>query len=340
MNRRQFSLLLLILFSLLTVRSAAQQGKQELYGSWVKTKITYANGDELPEEDPVKCGYLKLIFAKPNMMGLTNLYNNRSTSFSFDISNGDILMKSPEGVVVSKFHILSLTNKKLVLLRLGFPAADNSFRYSFVREEAFQNSLPLTSFNIFMIRHNDTIYSECPKMYASCRRGDFPQFLNVYIENDKYIRDKNIRFLAIFTVSKDGVADSVKILQGIDPDFDKQFVKAFNKTRKRWEPAVLNGKKVAVEMSVHLGHYTTNQVVAEMDYSAKANNAYRQMDFKAALYFFNEGLKLDPQNITELFERGICEEMLGDMSDACQDWRKVKELGGMEADGVLAKYCD
>lgn len=339
MNRRQFSLLLLIWFSLLTARSAAEQDSRALYGSWVKTKVTYANGDELPDEDPAKCGYQKFIFSEPDMMGITEIYSNHSTPFSFEFSNGDILMKSSAGFVFGKFHLLLLTNEKLVLIRLGFPAPGDSLKYSFVREKIFQNSSPLTSYDIYSVRNNDTVYSESPKLYATYKDGYFQQFMSDYIEEDKAIKDKNVEFSACFTVFKNGVADSLRILHDIDPGFDKRFLKAFNKAKNRWKPAVLKGKNVDVELFVYLGHFTTDNVISDMNYRQEANTAYLNKDYKTALYFFNETIRLRPRDVTHLFERGICKKMLGDLAGACEDWEKVKELGGMEADGVLAKYC-
>jgi len=49
-----------------------------------------------------------------------------------------------------------------------------------------------------------------------------------------------------------------------------------------------------------------------------------------------KNIPFDKEN---LYNRGICKKMLGNLAGACEDWKKIKELGGKLADDLPAKYC-
>jgi hypothetical protein len=41
-----------------------------------------------------------------------------------------------------------------------------------------------------------------------------------------------------------------------------------------------------------------------------------------------------------LYRRGMCKLLLGNKAGACEDWNKVKSLGGTpQVDALLEKYC-
>jgi len=73
--------------------------------------------------------------------------------------------------------------------------------------------------------------------------------------------------------------------------------------------------------------------------SRYATAAYNAKAYDVALYYFDLALAGLPFDRDNLFKRGICKLKLGNIAGACEDWKKVKELGGDQADEVLAKYC-
>lgn len=146
--------------------------------------------------------------------------------------------------------------------------------------------------------------------------------------------------VASFIVSKYGIADSLKILEGIDGVFNERFSKIFISQRKRWKPAVLNGKNVAVEMIIELRYSGSEVALRASDFSKEGSKAYYDRNYAPAIYYFDKALEEVPFDKDNLYKRGMCKMHLGNISGACEDWNKIKALGGVNnVDALLEKYC-
>ncbi|MBS1659648.1 MAG: energy transducer TonB [Bacteroidetes bacterium] len=55
-------------------------------------------------------------------------------------------------------------------------------------------------------------------------------------------------FNASFIVNKDGVVDSVQVINGITGGFDLEVCRQLKKTSKKWKPAVYKGQPVHARM--------------------------------------------------------------------------------------------
>jgi len=320
----------------------AQFNADNLYGSWVKTNLTYKDGGDLPDENVLKSTYFKYTFTAPDQLNISQLYYENGSQFIFEILNNDILVRTSGGSIINQLHIVELTHNRMVLQapgRLGFDDP-TALKYTFTREHIFQNSLSLNPADIYTVVRGDTIYRECQKVYANFKGDGFQKYLYANSFDDTGDGVSRVAHLAAtFIVSKTGIADSLVIREGINAHFDKTFIKAFNRAKKSWKPAYLNGKPVAVEMHTELNYGAYDSSVSAIEYTDKANQAFKKKDYQAALYFYDEALKnhaADPEN---LYYRGICKQKLGNQAGACEDWRKIKALGGNEGDELLAKYC-
>jgi hypothetical protein len=319
----------------------AQVGTDNIYGSWVKTKLTYKNGTELPDENILKNTYVKYTFAAPDKINIAGVYFENGRPFMFEILNNEIILKTTVGSTINTIRIEELSADKMVLLQEGYQGFDDptALKYTFVRETAFQNSLPLNAGDIYSVTASDTIYKENPKIYANYKGDSFQRYLYDHISDGNYMTGRNGHLAASFIVSKTGTADSLKIMESVDADFDKRFVKAFNKAKKDWQPAILNGKYVPVLMFMDLNYSTFGPAFSAGQYSDKGNIAFKQKDYQVALYYYDQALKNRPTDKEDLYNRGFCKKMLGNLAGACEDWKKIKELGGTQADDLLAKYC-
>jgi hypothetical protein len=61
---------------------------------------------------------------------------------------------------------------------------------------------------------------------------------------------------------------------------------------------------------------------------------------KLALMNYNQAVTLLPNDKCILLGRGMAKYELGDKSGACQDWNRIKALGGFEGDVYLDSYCE
>jgi regulator of sirC expression with transglutaminase-like and TPR domain len=62
-------------------------------------------------------------------------------------------------------------------------------------------------------------------------------------------------------------------------------------------------------------------------------------DYNAALADFNKAVSLDPGNARAYYNRGLAYFRMRNVEEACKNWLKVKNLGYMQADQMIAKYC-
>jgi len=304
----------------------AQVKTDDIWGSWVKTKLTYKNGSELPEENILRNIYVKYTFTFPDKMNISQDYYENGPQFIFEILNNEIILRTPEGSIINDIRIEELSGDRLVLQQKGYQGFEDptALKYTFTRERVFQNTLTLAAGDVYAIIGADTIYKRNPKVYASYKGESFQRYLTSHISDGNYMTGRNGHLVASFIVSNTGTADSLKILESIDKDFDKRFTKAFNSAKKDWKPAVLNGKYVAVQMFVELSYGTFEPAFLAGQFTDKANIAFKQKDWQAALYYYDQALKNHSSDKENLYNRGICKKMLGNLAGACEDWKKLK----------------
>ena len=147
-------------------------------------------------------------------------------------------------------------------------------------------------------------------------------------------------FVASFIVSKKGVADSLQFLENVDAEFDKRFVKVFNKARQDSKPAVLNGKFVNVKMMIDLRYSTSETTIPAYFAAQKALAAFNNKNYEVAEYFYNKAIETEPQDKQSIYQRGMCKYLFGNKSGACEDWNKAKALGSNTTiETVMTKFC-
>ncbi|MFI5160524.1 MAG: hypothetical protein ACHQHN_04565 [Sphingobacteriales bacterium] len=333
--------LFIILCSILMLNAFGQMAPKNIYGSWVKCKITYLDGSELPDANMLKYTYMKYHFASPDKFNYSGTFDILGKEQKFEI-NGNILeFESQEGNVLNAVVLEGFHRDTLILTQSGPNGISDpsGLKFYLVPERKYQNSLLLKTENIRSINGIDTIYNECPKIYADYNGEDFQRHIYDGMESIN-LDGKGAYLLASFIVSKTGVADSLKILEHVNDKFDKTFVKVFNRARNDWKPAILNGKNVAVQMRVMLKYsgYTENDI-SNFELEREANTLYNNKDYDAAIYDYDKLLVIKPDNLNVLYRRGICEMLLGNTAAACVNWNKIKSLGSTMADDVLSKYC-
>lgn len=328
-------------FILLSLSLSAQINPDNIWGNWVKTKITYPDGIELPDDMDVKYSYVKYCFSRPDKIMISQSFNENSKPLDFGL-----YLNQLEIHVTPRFsnnlRIEKLTNTELILVQKNPDGSEdqNSFKYYFTAEKTLQNSMIITPNDILSTKAGDTIYKENPKIYAVYKINEsFHSYLTDGTRNIVNMDGRTGHFKASFIISKTGIADSLKILESIDPDYDRALTKVFNKAKKSWNPATLNGKPVTVQRVMQISYSTSQQMMPNMEYSAKANEAFAEKDYKTAMHFYDRALESMPGNTENLYRRAICEIALNNQSAACEDLQKIKATGSSTADVLIAKYC-
>jgi tetratricopeptide (TPR) repeat protein len=342
MLKKNFSFYIILLcFCILSTSVFAQIKQTDLYGSWVATGITYLNGEVLPDENILKYTYVKYSFGPPNKLFHSSVYHNLGTELLFSLVGDRIKFQNIQGFEMNVVKVLQLDKNTMIIIQAANHGLTDpkAIKYTLTKEQVLQDAMPLKNSDIFRIVGTDTLYQSGQKVYAQYTGPDFRNYISSDIEK-RGISPKSGELLASFIVNKDGLADSLKILQGINPVYDKAYKELFNSVRKKWIPAHLNGKKVSVLMQQRMKYLTIDEAMPSYFDGNKANAAYNNQDYETALQYYNLALGNRPDEKDHLYKRGICKQKLGNLEGACDDWRKVKALGGNEADAMLEKFCN
>lgn len=333
----------IICFLLLIINVKAQVSSSSLQGSWIKTNVTFKNGAAVPDYEIVKSGYLRYTFKKPELISMCISYQSEETQMNFALTENVLDIKNPNGYITNGFLVEKATADELVLLQneQGRFESPSCLRFYFIPEVKYQKSIPLSVNDIMSIKDNDTVFKVSEKIYPRYNGSvGLHDYLRSNIPEYENVSSTNAHLVATFIVNKNGVADSLHILQSINPSFDKQFVKAFNKVKKNWQPALHNNKPVAVQMTEEFRFVSSATLLPSYDYNNKAMNAFNKGQFDQALYYYDMALKSLPNDVENLYQRAVCKIALGNKTSACEDLKLVKKSGSTLADLLIEKNCN
>src|SRR5690606_17512554 len=122
---------------------------------------------------------------------------------------------------------------------------------------------------------SDTIYKASQKIHPMFSNSNgFDSALQKNMKPyGKYMRfsgKSNELFFATFIVRKSGVVNNIRIIQGLDDKFNKEFVAACKKTEKKWIPAYYNNEPVDSQVTIEISFDFLNQFLSDQTYSQYA----------------------------------------------------------------------
>ncbi len=325
--------IILFFLCLITCRSFGVFKPHEIFKTWVLKEVRYNDGSELPDENVLKYNYLKYTFTAPNTVNTAFKYFELGNTKLFEIRNRKLIFKTTLGYDVNTMQVEALDENHLVLLESEWDSFDGPklLKYYFVSEDAFQKSIILDDTHIYKITNRD---KQNPKTYASFK-GEGLRFSlgeGLSHKGEGY-------FLASFIVFKSGKVDNLKIIRGINKDFDEIFKKEFNRQKRMFVPAKIKGSAVNVQMFCEIRYFDAYKVIKSDELSKLANIHYQKKDYASALEIYNKALTYNQFDQENLYKRAICYKMLGNMNAACVDWNRIQELGGASSKVLLEKYC-
>jgi hypothetical protein len=113
-----------------------------------------------------------------------------------------------------------------------------------------------------------------------------------------------------------------------------------------WTPGTFNGEPVDEVKEVSIvfkltdgGKYKEFDYLARKYYSRGNEMLFLKKDAEKALKFYDKGIVFLPKDKTLLLLRGMARYEAGDMNGACQDWNRIKSMGGLESDDYLDVFC-
>lgn len=177
-----------------------------------------------------------------------------------------------------------------------------------------------------------------------------PTLLSEYILNHvKYPetdieRNREGKEIIRFVVQPDGTLTDFTVINSVSEAIDEEVVNALKTTEGMWKPGFNNEKLVPMEkeFSMVFKLATTRDLTAQATTQYRRGNKLLLLKYKPkrALRHFEQGLVYVPKSKPLLFLRGFAQYQLGEKDAAYQDWNRVKELGGIDADGWLDNLCE
>lgn len=147
-----------------------------------------------------------------------------------------------------------------------------------------------------------------------------------------------------FTVQPDGSLTDFIVVNSVSPSIDNEVINAMKTTEGMWKPGYNNETIVPMEKEFSIVFklaYTRSLESRAIGRYKRGNKLLLiKENPKRALRHFEQGLVYVPNDCSILMLRGLSFYELGDKERACQDWNRIKALGGIEADGWLENYCE
>lgn len=315
---------------------------QEIYGDWIKTRVSYLDEAQFPNENILKYQFIRYTFDKDTRFYSSTSFDDMGTAFSYEVNNNIILIMNSYGYITNSFLINKITFNELILIqkgRTGFNDAD-CIKFYFTREKTYQNSLKIQKSDVLTVSKGDTVYKSSEKIYARFNYPiSFKDYCSENIPERNAVMSSENSFLYTFIVRKTGIIDSVHFSGSINKRFEKQFRKALDRSQDSWEPAELNGKKVDVQMEISFRFHSSDRLLEMLDYYQTGKALIINLDYKKALFNFKLAAEINPEDYEILYFKAICELNLGYKSEACTDLRKVDQTGRMNVDELLEINC-
>jgi hypothetical protein len=149
-----------------------------------------------------------------------------------------------------------------------------------------------------------------------------------------------------FIVTPGGEVTDLAVVNSVSGEIDNEVIRVLNTTNGLWKPSLLNGTPVEREREVSITFTTdvTNPSdrflrLARKEYVAGNRKFFVRENYKSALYFYDRAVCFVPNDKSALLARGMCKYRLGDKKGACNDWNRVRTLGGVESDSFLDSFC-
>ena len=183
--------------------------------------------------------------------------------------------------------------------------------------------------------------------------GSLNQYLSKQIqipEKSKFFQEEGTEVIQFVVTTKGEVTD-FNIINSVSPEIDQEVIRVLKTTNGLWRPGLNNGELVAMEKEVSIAfkfgvatdeiNYAANFVEQAKPYFNIGNRQlFVKANIKGALKNYNRAIRYLPNDKCLLASRGICRYELGDRNGACQDWTRIKALGGLESVYYLDKFCE
>lgn len=219
---------------------------------------------------------------------------------------------------------------------------------------------------IISFSQTDSIYTITDSL-PKYKYGDY-EFFKFIASNIKYpmeAKENGIqgKVYVQFVVETNGAISNCVVKKDIGGGTGREAVRIINATSGDWISGMNKNVKVrtllVLPISFKIGNYNkeTNKVVYDENkksdkiiYDANPldtipdyyNIGVRQFNdgkIQSAIDYFNKAIKANPKDKDAFYNKGIAEQKIGDLINACKDWKSAADLGDESARKLIEQYC-
>ena len=314
----------LIGFLLTPFTKSVAQTEDQLYGSWVKTKMERIDGQLTSSISKRDSAYIKFTFKDNRKLFFSTIFNELGAENIY-ILRGNII-----DVGFNKYRIEGISAKNLTLIEYeNGEETSNSVRIYFINEDQYLNNKSLLGNDLLNIG-NDTTYIENEKVFPLFYKTETPS-LDAYLLSkvEGLSNHQETFFYATFKISSTGKISDIVIHHHVNKAYDSKMTKAIQSTQGYWINAKINQRPVNVITSTNiasLGGHPTPKIIngkIRMDYTWLFYPEEYRSDFIAASQLYIRGKY---QEALDVFTK--CAEMTRDPSSAHYEMSKCYEKLG------------
>lgn len=173
--------------------------------------------------------------------------------------------------------------------------------------------------------------------------GKESETINAYLtKNFQYSGNKFAEGTEVvqFTVTPSGELTDFTIINSVSREIDQEMIRVLETTKGMWIPGYNNKEPAAMTKEVSIAFYpgnNTSKSVTEIFtekathyFSNGSKNLFIKKNPKKASRYYSKAINYMPYDKNLLILRGISRFETGNKEGAQQDWRRVKELGGID----------
>lgn len=112
-----------------------------------------------------------------------------------------------------------------------------------------------------------------------------------------------------FQITDEANIDSIEVLNRVSQSIDYESIRCLLTTKSQWIPGEINGRKTSFSLIVPI-KLIIEFGMGENYFINKGNKLFLKMDYKNALRYYTEAVKINPYNIDIIKKKIECEEKL------------------------------
>lgn len=324
-------------FILFLVSYTAPLRSNNILGQWICHKITYQNGKGLEINHPLFSEFISYEFERQKVF-ISNNYEEKGKPAPYRFIRSELNVGS------RKFKV-AFSDKYLILEEI-----EDELKYYFLRRTDFIEANRFFDIT-YRVIEQDTIFERSFYLNPKFKHTlSFSDYLRKSISNFSPVSAERHLFNASFILNRKNQIVDVKIEQGINKKFDREFLKYVMESQKFWNNTT--GKNLLIVQKFNFFEqgkfFVTKENKKFLQFMKKGNDHYKSLDFDAAIsaYEMADSIPINKSEFTRIMKRQFLKKLAisylakGDVNNACQRFYQVGNEFDFSVRNYVLSFCN